>query len=402
MITIENIMPSKYNNKKIHCGVTASISCYKMYEYIRFLQNNGMAVSASLSARAHEFLSIRTLEALSVFPLYSDSSKNEPPFAHLYPVQAVDVFVIAPATANIIGKIASGIADSLLSTQAISYNKALLFAPAMNTHMWENPIVQKNIAILREYAHCFCPPQYGKLACKEEGIGKLAEPWELYLYTLKMMTPQLLTGKKIVFTVGGTKEPWDSVRYCSNYSSGLMGYCLALTAWMYGATVYLIATEDLPFIPRDIFLYTTPTAEQLYQQCSFLWESMDIGFFVAAVADFIPIPYEGKYKKEGSEGMSIECILSKDIVYEMGKRKTDKQTIVAFCAETDNLLENMKEKIQKKNADIIVGNYIEEGVNTIDNVVQVLDREGNSFSTEKMSKMDLAFFLIEQICLKKI
>ncbi len=391
---------SHFAGKHIHLGVTGSIACYKALDLCREFIHSDIKVSATLTLAAQEFLKPLCFSALGVDPVYTDmfSSKNTP-FAHLEPNQFADVFLIAPITANSIAKIATGLANDLLSCQALAFHKEILIAPAMNPSLWKALPTQRNIELLKQRGIKIILPTKGKVACGDEGEGKLAPIQDIYFYTLKSIAPQDLRGKKILITLGPTREYWDSVRFISNPSSGKMGAALAVSAWLRGAYVICIKGPCDVWLPSDpnMKIINITSAEDLFKECLSIWENCDIACMVAAVCDFAPkdrFDYKLK-KKEISSPLLLQLKQTPDTLFELGKKKKGSQILIGFAAETnDSFLDYAKEKLIKKNLDMIVANRVDiEGIgfDSDMNLVTVLTKENQTIPLPTQNKADIAW-----------
>ncbi len=391
---------SYFAGKHIHLGVAGSIACYKALDLCREFIHSDIKVSATLTVAAQQFLKPLCFSGLGADPVYTDmfSSKNTP-FAHLEPNQFADVFLIAPITANSIAKIATGLADDLLSCQALAFQRQILVAPAMNPNLWKASATQKNIETLKERGIHIILPAKGKAACGDEGEGKLAPIQDIYFYTLKALAPKDLEGKKILITLGPTREYWDSVRFISNPSSGKMGAALAVSAWLRGAHVTCIKGPCDVWLPEDpdMKIVDIISAEDLLKECLSVWEDFDIGCMVAAVCDFAPeqrFDYKLK-KKEISSPLSLRLKQTPDILFELGKRKKDSQILIGFAAETkENFLDFAKDKLIRKNLDMIVANRVDvEGVGFSSdmNSVTILTKKEQTIPLPTQNKADIAW-----------
>ena len=374
---------SYFSGKNVHIGVSGSIAAYKALDLCRDFIHTDIKVSVTLTLAAQEFLKPLSFSALGADPVYTDmfSPKNTP-FAHLEPAHFSDVFLIAPATANTIAKLAHGFANDLLSCQALAFQKKIIIAPAMNPGLWRARPTQENVAVLKERGVEIILPKTGKVACGDEGEGKLAPIEDIYFYTLKALSPQDMKNKNVLVTLGPTREFWDPVRFISNGSSGKMGSAVAVAAWLRGAKVVCVKGPCDVWLPSDIEVCEVVSASQMYEKCIELWRWCDIGCMCAAVSDFSPSQKSSKKIKKGDLS-SISLVLEKtpDILLNLGKRKRDEQILIGFAAETeDNFIELAKEKLEKKNLDYIVANKVNmagAGFETDTNSVTVIDKEGH-------------------------
>lgn len=344
--------------KKIVVGVSGSIASYKACELVRFLQKKGATVRVVMTPQATEFVGKLVFQALTNEPVFVNWNDGQTGLEHITLARWVDIFVIAPATANTIGKIRYGIADDFLTSMALAYSKPIVFAPAMNTKMFENPATQENISVLMQRGHIFVKPAEGVLACGEEGAGKLADIDDIYLEILKSTTNQLLKGKKVLVTAGATREFFDPIRYISNASSGLMGYNLAKMAYIFGAQVTLISAPTSLTLPSQIKKIDVISATQMYDEVMKHLDESDIIIMNAAVADFRPKQKSAEKLKKDKESLTVELEPNPDILKEIGKKKKRNQILVGFAAESQDIINNAKQKLLRKNLDFIVANPV--------------------------------------------
>ena len=388
-------------NKKIVLGITGGIAAYKAAELTRRLVKAGAHVKIIMTKSALEFITPLTMQTLSQNRVYTDmfASDDEYDMAHIALAEFADAFVVAPATANIIGKIASGIGDDLLSTTIMAENKPTLICPAMNDKMLANPIVQDNIRRLKKNGYAVMDSAVGELACKTEGKGRLPEIDAILAEIENIMTPQDLAGVRILITAGPTEEPLDPVRFITNLSSGKMGYALASAAQRRGARVTLVSgPTSLPLPPLEKIV-TVRTAREMHKAVLQHYKSARVIIKAAAVADYRPkIVANEKIKKEGKT-LFIELERNPDIIAEIGKKKGNR-ILVGFAMETQNLLTNARGKLVKKNMDMIVANNLRQegaGFRTDTNIITVIDRAGKTEALEKMTKIDAAGVILNRI-----
>ena len=395
-------------DKNIHLGVCGSIAAYKALDLLRAFRKAKIRVSVSLTRAAARFvapLSFQSLGAEKVFrEMFTDEwgkdGLMDDPFGHLGPGAEADAFLIAPASATTLARLACGLADEMLAAQALAWAGALLLSPAMNPRMWNNQATQDNCAVLARRGHVIIPPGRGQVACGEEGEGRFPDLRLVYLYSLRAISPKDLAGKKVMLTLGPTREPWDSVRFWSNRSTGLMGASLAVAAWLRGAEVYAICGYGCPWLPAGIHRHDVLTAADMLKEAESLWPDMHVGIFTAAVADFAPQPLgAGKFKKEtAADGFNLFFHPNQDILATLGRTKKPEQRIIGFAAETENLEENAKRKLLTKNADILVGNLVGQdgsGFATPCNTIIVLDRQGTLNRPPTSPKADLAWRILD-------
>lgn len=393
---------SLLRGKHIHLAACGSVAVYKTLDLMRSWQDLGAEVSVTLSSAAREFITPLSFTALGAAKVYTGLFPDAPDevMGHLEPGQCADAFVVLPASANTMAKIAHGIADDMLSSQALAFPKPLIIAPAMNPRMWNNQATQANLAVLRERGHIIVDPDAGRMACREEGYGRLADLRQVHCALLKSLAPQDLQGKRVLVTTGPTQEPWDGVRYWTNPSSGLMGSCMALAAFLRGAEVNIVAGPGVPWLPKGINVINTRTADEMFQASMDLWPDMDNGIFTAAVADFSPLPFGAdKFKKDkiGADGdpeLVIKFKANRDILATAGQQKKPTQKLIGFAAETQNLEEAVRAKLNRKNCDLLVGNYINQsgaGFKSASNVVFIADKQGHEESWPELPKPEVAW-----------
>lgn len=387
------------NGKTILVGITGGIAAYKICELIRKFKKNGANVKVVATPNSLNFVTKLTLQNLSQNEVYVQEFdvKNWKP-EHISLADEADVMVIAPATANTISKIAQGIADNLLTSIACAFSKKMIIAPAMNCNMWNNSVIQENISKLKSLGVEFLEPESGFLACGYIGKGRLCSIDKIYDSVVESLNySHKLKGKKVVVTAGGTIEDIDPVRYISNYSSGKMGYAIAKSARDMGADVVLISTK--PF-EGPFKIVNVKSAIDMQKAIDNEFDTSDIVIMAAAVADYRVKNYsEQKMKKTAEDNLTLELVKNPDILKGLCEKKTS-QIVVGFCAESENLLENAKEKIQKKGCDFLVANDISRkdiGFSSEDNEVTILDKNGNLKRIEKASKNVIARKILEYI-----
>ena len=391
---------------KVIVGITGGIAAYKAPLLVRLLRKAGHDVKCVATEHALQFVTPLTLETVSGNKLYADlfASDNDHSTEHISLKDWGDLMVVAPATANVIGKMASGIGDDALSTLLLSFSrKPLVLAPAMNTQMWECPSVQRNIAYLRSIGVHIINPDEGELACGTNGTGRMAEPEviaeeiEKHLNTAANSQFSILNSqfKKVLVTAGPTYERIDSVRFIGNYSSGKMGFALAEALARRGAEVELV-TGPTALKCQNPLIHRTDveSAREMYAAATSLFGSCQAAILSAAVADYRPEQAaDHKLKKQGSEGMTLTLVQNPDILATLGKMKQPTQRLIGFALETDNEEQNARLKLEKKNLDYIVLNSLRDagagfGVDT--NRVTIIGRDGTTYSTPLMSKAQVA------------
>lgn len=390
-----------FKGKNIILGVTSSIAAYKSANVASALVKKGCNVNVLMTENATNFINPLTFEELTKHKCIIDTFDRNVQYnvAHISLAVSADAFIIAPASANVIGKIANGIADDMLTTTVMACKCPVIISPAMNTNMYENPIVQDNLAKLERFGYIIVPPAEGRLACGTIGKGKMPDEQVLLDYLERALSDkQDFKGKRVLVTAGPTQESIDPVRYITNHSSGKMGYAVARQAMLRGAEVTLVSGKvNLPPVPFVKMIYIT-TAEDMYNAVTSEFENTDIVIKAAAVADFRPKRIaDDKLKK--ADGMdSIELEPTKDILKELGKNKKNR-FICGFSMETKNMTENSRKKLENKNLDMIVCNNLKvegAGFQGDTNVVTVIDKT-NITELDIMSKTEVADKILDRI-----
>ena len=348
-----------FENKNILVGISGSIAAYKGAELVRAIQKEGGKVKVILTPSAKEFIGELTFRALTGEEVLSDWKDGKTGLEHIFWARWADGFVIAPATATTIGKIKNGIADNFLISVALAYDKPIVIAPAMNTKMYLNKATEENIQKLKEWGHIFVEPSEGKLACNEEGTGKLAEIDDITIQLAYAIYPKPLKNKKVVITAGGTREYFDPIRYISNASSGKYGYSLAKFSYILGAEVILITAPTCLKTPYGVKTIRVVSAEDMYREVIKHSEDADLIIMNSAVADFKPKIFSKQKLKKSSEKPVVELERNPDILKELGRLKKKNQILVGFAAESENLRENALDKLKRKNLDMIVANPVD-------------------------------------------
>lgn len=387
-------MAEKVKPKTVVLGVSGGIACYKAVELVRLLVRHGFTVQVIMTRGATEFVTPLTFQTLSGRSVATEtfSLTQESEIGHINLADQADLFVIAPATANAIGKIAAGIADDLLTTVVMVTQAPVLIAPSMNIHMYENPILQENIHKLKGLGYHFMEPAEGYLACGYEGKGRLPEPQDIVEEIQRLFKKKDLAGERLLITAGPNHEPLDPVRYISNRSSGKMGYALARQAVRRGAEVTLISGPTSLTPPAGVRLILVMTAADMRQAVLKEFPSATSVLMAAAVADYHPEKFTAKKIKRGEASIQLKLTPNPDILGELGMRKRG-QILIGFAAETEALVANAKNKLRKKNLDLIVANNVTEEGSGFDgdtNVATILDRKGTVHPLPLMSKDDLA------------
>lgn len=367
-------------NKKIVIGVTGSIAAYKIAGLCSMLKKKKADVTVIMTQNATNFINPITFETLTGNKCLIDTFDRNFQYdvEHVELAKAAEVFLVAPASANVIAKAAHGIADDMLTTTLLASTCPKLFAPAMNTRMYQNPITQDNLQILKKYGMKVITPASGYLACGDTGEGKMPEVEELYDNIIDALTPKDLIGYNVLVTAGPTREKIDPVRFISNHSTGKMGYAIAKQAGMRGAKVTLVSGPVTLEAPKGVEVVPVVSAKDMADA---VWEradKMDMIIKAAAVADYRPVTtYEDKVKKSGDD-MNIALERTDDILAHLGKNKKEGQILCGFSMETKDMLENSKVKLKKKNLDVIVANNLKvagAGFGTDTNIVTLITKD---------------------------
>ncbi|MBS5801845.1 MAG: bifunctional phosphopantothenoylcysteine decarboxylase/phosphopantothenate--cysteine ligase CoaBC [Brachyspira sp.] len=386
------------SGKNILIGLTGGIAAYKICELIRMFKRNNANVRVICTPNALNFVTKLTLQNLSqnevgIEEFEVEDFKPE----HISYADEADIMVIAPTTANTISKIANGICDNLLTSVVCAFKKPVIIAPAMNCNMWENPVIQDNIKKLSSLGYKILEPENGFLACGYDGKGRLCSLDKIFDEVSMRLLSTAQNKKKYVITAGGTIEDIDPVRYISNYSSGKMGISLADEAFHQGNDVVLVTTVD---VRRPYKVIKIKSAQEMQQAVEKEFAAADFVIMAAAVADYrVKNKSEQKLKKTGEESITLELVKNPDILQELCKKKTH-QTVIGFCAESENLIENAKEKIQKKGCDYLIANDISRtdiGFSSDYNEVLILDKKGGMKKLEKASKSNIAREILKEI-----
>lgn len=381
-------------SKTIVLGVTGGIACYKAVELVRLLVKAGYQVQVIMTRGAMEFVTPLTFQTLSGHPVATETFNltQESEIGHINLADAADLFVIAPATANIIGKIAGGIADDLLTTVLMATQAPVLIAPAMNIHMYDNPILQENLRKLHRVGYHILEPAEGFLACGYEGKGRLPDPETIAAEIDRLLKKNDLTGERFLITAGPTREAIDPVRYISNRSSGKMGYALARAAARRGAEVVLVSGPTALASPAGVRLVSVTTAAEMHDAVMREFAAATAVVMAAAVADYRPVAIAEQKIKRGKGPMELRLEPNADIVKALGANKAGK-LLIGFAAETQDLTANASKKLSEKNLDMIVANNVAEAGSGFDgdtNIATILDRNGGAQALPLMSKDDLA------------
>ena len=395
--------------KNILVGVTGGIAAFKSASIVSLLKKKGYNVKVVMTENATNIIGPLTLETLSKNRVYVDMWDKNPHYEveHISLADWADIVLIAPATYNIIGKVANGIADDMLSTilSAVSLRKPVFFALAMNVNMYENPILNENIDKLKTYGYRFIDTNEGLLACNYEAKGRMKEPEEIVdiieRYSIASKIDNFrdaLKGKKLLITSGRTREDIDPIRYLSNKSSGKMGYSLAQAAVDLGAEVTLVSGPTNLSVPDGLKEFiSVDSAIHMYEKVDEKFKDTDIFIACAAVADYRPKEYQDKKIKKSDLNLTIELVRNPDILFEMGKKK-ENQLLVGFAAETNNIIENALKKLEKKNLDLIVANNAST-MGTDTNSIEIIKKDRSSTVINQKSKIELAYDILKEVIL---
>ena len=402
-------MDSSSTEKKVALGITGGIAAYKAAEVLRGLQRAGCTVRVGMTKRACEFIQPLTFRALSGSHVIVDdyAPDNPDPIAHITFSQTVDLFLIAPATANIISKLANGIADDFLSSTYLACTAPVLIAPAMNTSMWHHPATQRNLQQLRADGVFVIEPDEGEMACGTIGPGRLSEPERIVAAALDILENSRkergsdLAGEHLLITVGATREAIDPVRFLSNNSSGRMGFAIAEAAKQRGADVTLIAGVTNTAPPRNVEIIRVNSAEEMHVAVMKDLARASIFIGAAAVADYRPVTRSpGKIKKTEAS-LSLELERTPDILREVADAEQDGLLVIGFAAETENLLQNAREKLRTKSLDAIVANDVSRdgvGFDSVTNEVTIISRDRNApIHVPLMAKTSVADIILDEV-----
>lgn len=388
--------------KTVVIGVTGGIAAYKALDIISSLKKENVNVHVIMTSNAAKFVSPLSFQTLSqnfvITDMFAEPKTIE--VEHISLAKAADLFAVIPATANIIGKVACGIADDMLTTTIMATKSPVLFVPAMNTNMYNNPIVKENILKLKKTGYDFIEPDSGRLACGDIGIGKLADTNKITdIINMYLYSPKDFLGKNVLVTAGPTREDIDPVRFITNKSSGKMGYALARALRDRGANVTLISGPTNLEPPERINFIKVYSAEDMFNQVMEHFYENEIIIKSAAVADYSPENVSSIKIKKSDNDLSIKLKRNRDILYELGKRKKN-QILVGFAAETNDIIQNAQEKIKKKNLDMIVANDVTvkgSGFQCDTNTVKIIKSNGDIVSLPNMTKYEVAHKILDNI-----
>lgn len=391
------------NGKNVVLGITGGIAAYRAAQIAREMTKRGAHVYCILTRNATNFITQQTMETLTGNPAVVDmfARPDKWEVEHIALAKRADVFLVAPASANFIGKVASGVADDMLTTTVMATRAPLLIAPAMNSNMYENPVTQRNMQTLKTLLRAqFIEPKVGLLACNDVGKGHIADDETILEAVERALTPGDLTGKKVLVTAGPTREALDPVRFLTNRSSGRMGYALAEAAARRGAEVMLVSGPVALECPTGVRREFVESTQDLYCAMERLCREQDVIIQAAAPADYRPAHIAGqKIKKADGEAMELKLVENPDVAAMVGSKKRPGQVLVAFAAETQNLSENAAKKLDKKNVDFIVGNDVTRpgaGFDVDTNIITIFDRSGAT-ELPMMKKTEVADKILDYV-----
>ncbi|MBI1814952.1 MAG: bifunctional phosphopantothenoylcysteine decarboxylase/phosphopantothenate--cysteine ligase CoaBC [Deltaproteobacteria bacterium] len=390
----------RLEGRSVLLGVSGGIACYKAAEIVRLLTTAGATVRVAMTRNACEFITPLTLQTLSGNPVSTDTFDltQESEIGHIRLADTAEAVVIAPATANIIGKLAHGIGDDLLTTVLLAARAPVLIAPAMNVHMYENPIVQENLARLRTHGYRIIEPSAGFLACGYEGQGRLADPEIIVAEVARALTTPDLAGQRVLVSAGPNREAIDPVRFISNRSTGKMGFALAAAAWRRGAEVVLVAGPTSLPTPCGVRRVDVDSAEEMHRAVGAEFDHSSIVLMTAAVADYRPARVAPQKLKKAAGGLSLELERTTDILGDIAPRKGSR-IVVGFAAETEAMLANAQRKLREKQLDFIVANDVsrpDAGFSVDTNAVTIVSAAAIE-ELPLMSKDDVADRILDRI-----
>jgi len=389
--------------KRVVLGVSGSIAAYKAADLASRLVKSNVEVFPILTRGAARFVQPATFRALTHNPCPIDLFEEPFPgeIAHIWLARNCDLFAIVPASMNVIARLANGLADDMLSAAAMACTAPILLAPGMNTGMWNNPATQNNLAKLRDYGYYFIEPVSGRLACRTEGVGRMADVPTIFAAIHEILSRQLSwAGKRVLITAGPTREPIDPVRYLSNRSSGKMGYALAEAAKLRGADVILVSGPTALSVPSGIEIVRVETAVQMYDAALFHAETADIIIAAAAVSDYRPTERAEQKLKKTSASPTLTLTQTDDILAELGRRKHSHQILVGFAAETTDLLAQARLKLTSKNLDWIAANDVTQegaGFDGDTNIVTLIGKDRQEIALPLLTKREVAERILDEI-----
>ena len=402
-----------WKGKNVTVFITGGIAAYKVATLVRLFVKEGAEVSVAMTKGACEFITPLTFQVLTKNKVYLDTFEEDEAnkVQHIHLADHTDVAVVVPATANTIAKMANGIADNFVTSTLLATTAPIYVAPAMNEHMWENPATIRNVAQLKADGKVVIEPASGFLAEGYNGKGRLPEPEEIFeqitFLESRRTSKSPLKGKSVLITAGGTKERIDPVRYISNDSSGKMGYALAKAASILGAKVQLVSTTKQLKVPYGVEVTYVESAHEMEEVVTAQFSTTDIAVMVAAVSDYyVANRSEQKIKKQQNEsGLKLELVENPDILKGLGHSKKEGQVVIGFAAETTNVLEYAKAKLEKKKADVIIANDVSNsriGFNSDRHQVTLLTKDGHIVNLPEKSKEELALNIWKSLLEEKI
>ena len=402
-----------WKNKRVTVFITGGIAAYKVATLVRLFVKEGAEVSVAMTKGACEFITPLTFQVLTKNKVYLDTFEEDEAnkVQHIHLADHTDVVVVVPATANTIAKMANGIADNFVTSTLLATTAPIYVAPAMNEHMWENPATMRNVAQLKADGKVVIEPASGFLAEGYNGKGRLPEPEEIFeqitFLESRRTSKSPLKGKSVLITAGGTKERIDPVRYISNDSSGKMGYALAKAASILGAKVQLVSTTKQLKVPYGVEVTYVESAHEMEEVVTTQFPTKDIAVMVAAVSDYyVANRSHQKIKKQQNEsGLKLELVENPDILKGLGQSKKEGQVVIGFAAETTNVLEYAKAKLEKKKADVIIANDVSSsriGFNSDRHQVTLLTKNGHIVNLPEKSKEELALNIWKSLLEEKI
>ena len=389
-------------DKVVLIGISGGIAAYKTAYLVSRLKKAGAEVHVIMTKNACEFIAPLTFETLSGQECVTDTFVRKGHFEgeHVELAKKADVFMVAPATANVIAKFACGIADDMLTTTFLAANCPKLVVPAMNTRMYENPATQENMETLRRRGMTVVDPAVGYLACGDTGAGKMPEPDELYDWIEREIArPKDMIGKKVIVSAGATRESMDPVRFITNHSSGKMGFAMAKECMLRGADVTIVKSATTATPPRFCEIVNAVSAEDLFREVTSRAETADIVIMAAAVADYTPAEYSDQKVKKKDGDLAIPLKRTKDILAYLGEHRHEGQFLCGFSMETENMVENSRGKLERKKVDMIIANNLKDagaGFGTDTNLVTLIT-PSEVHQYELMSKADVAHTVIDRI-----
>ncbi len=382
--------------KRVVLGVSGSIAAYKAADLASQLVKSGVEVFPVITAGAARFVQPATFRALTHHPCPIDLFEEPFPgeIAHIWLARNCDLMAIVPASMNVIARLANGLAEDMLTAAALACTAPILLAPGMNTGMWNHPATQKNLDALRDYGCYFIEPVSGRLACRTEGVGRMADVPTIFAAIQELLARKSSwAGKRVLVTAGPTREPIDPVRFLSNRSSGKMGYALAEAARMRGADVTLITGPTALSVPGGMEVVPVETAAQMRDAALAHFEAADMVIAAAAVADYAPAEYNNQKLKKTGAAPGLTLTPTADILAEMGRRKRPGQVLIGFAAETEDLLAQARAKLAAKNLDWIAANDVTQdgaGFDGDTNILTLLGKEGQEIALPLLSKREAA------------